>query len=303
MQHVPVLIDAVMVALSQCDGTIVDGTFGRGGHSRSLLKKMRVDARLLVIDKDEEAITCALQLAEEDQRVHVVRGDFSALPEILEEHKLGRVSGILLDLGTSSPQLDDATRGFSFMSDGPLDMRMDQSAVLTAQQWLSAATPEEMAKVFYEYGEEKFSRRIARAIVDFRAGEHLHSTLQLVDIIRGAQPRVDKNKHAATRVFQAIRIHINDELGALRKGLAGCFESLDTGGKLAVISFHSLEDRIVKRTFKGWVKGDIPRRLPVIGEVLGKAKFVVRMQRAGDEEVARNPRSRSAILRVVEKLT
>jgi len=302
MQHVPVLVDAVVAVLSGCKGTIVDGTFGRGGHSRVLLEKLPPDGQLLVIDRDEEAVACALRLAEEDKRVLVVKGNFSVLPEILEEQRLGKVSGILLDLGTSSPQLDNAARGFSFMADGPLDMRMDQSAELTAEQWLAMATPEEMAKVFFEYGEEKFSRRIARAIVEFRLVERLHSTLQLVNIIKSAQPRLDKNKHAATRVFQAIRIHINDELGAIRKGLEGCFESLEKGGKLAVISFHSLEDRIVKRTFKGWVKGDIPRRLPVMGEVLGKAKFVIRMQRASDQEVGQNPRSRSAILRVIEKL-
>jgi len=302
MQHLPVLVDAVMAALSNCNGTVVDGTFGRGGHSRALLKKMQADACLLVIDKDEEAIVSAQHLAKEDQRVLVVRGNFSALPAILEEQKLGKVSGILLDLGTSSPQLDDARRGFSFMADGPLDMRMDQSSQLTAEQWLNTATAEEMIKVFFEYGEEKFSRRIARAIVDFRESERLQSTFQLVEIVRNAQPRVDRNKHAATRVFQAIRIHINDELGAVRTGLAGCFEALEQGGKLAVISFHSLEDRIVKRTFKGWVRGNIPRRLPVMGDVLGKAKFVVRMQRASDQETSQNPRSRSAILRVVEKL-
>jgi 16S rRNA (cytosine1402-N4)-methyltransferase len=302
MQHVPVLVDAVVAALSGCDGTVVDGTFGRGGHSRALLKSMGPDGRLLVIDRDEAAIACAQELSEEDSRVHVVKGNFSELPAILKEQKLAGVSGILLDLGTSSPQLDDAARGFSFMVDGPLDMRMDQSADLNAEGWLSAATPEEMAKVFFEYGEEKYSRRIARAIVEFRAREQLKTTLQLVHIIRDAQPRADKNKHAATRVFQAIRIHINDELGAVQKGLAGCFEVLEQGGKLAVISFHSLEDRIVKHTFRGWAKGDVPRRLPVVGEVLGKARLLVRMQRASEKEISENPRSRSAILRVVEKL-
>ncbi len=302
MQHVPVLVDAVVAALAGCKGTVVDGTFGRGGHSRALLKAMQTDGRLLVIDRDEAAIACAIELSQEDKRVQVVRGNFSELPMILEDQKLFGVSGILLDLGTSSPQLDDAARGFSFMADGPLDMRMDQSAELTAEHWLSTATPEEMAKVFFEYGEEKYSRRIARAIVEFRTKERLQTTLQLVNIIRNAQPRADKNKHAATRVFQAIRIHINDELGAIHKGLAGSFEVLEQGGKLAVISFHSLEDRIVKRTFKSWARGDIPRRLPVMGEVLGKARLLVRMQRAGEKEIAENPRSRSAILRVVEKL-
>ncbi|MBV1906739.1 MAG: 16S rRNA (cytosine(1402)-N(4))-methyltransferase RsmH [Pseudomonadales bacterium] len=302
MQHSPVLVDAIAEVLANCPGTIIDGTYGRGGHSRVLLEKMGPDGRLLVIDRDEAAIDSARELAAQDARVKVIRGNFSEIPEMLKQNAVGKVHGVLLDLGTSSPQLDDPGRGFSFMADGPLDMRMDQRSSLTAQTWLATAERDEMARVFREYGEEKFARRIANAIVEFRRCDSLVTTAQLVEIIKAAQPRSDRYKHPGTRVFQAIRIHINNEIDELQRGLAGCFEVLETHGVLAVISFHSLEDRIVKRTFKSWVKGNMPRRLPVTGEVLGKAKHIVRMKKAGDQELAENPRSRSAILRVVEKL-
>lgn len=301
-EHAPVLLDAVAdVLVTDRGGTYVDATFGRGGHTRAVLERLSGEARVLVIDRDPEAIEVANRLADEDSRVVVARGRFSELAALMDAAGIVAPAGVLMDLGVSSPQLDDGARGFSFRHAAPLDMRMEKTG-LTAAQWLNAAEEAELTRVFRDYGEERYARRIARAIVRRRETEPVTTTDDLVAIIEAAQPRPDRHKHAATRVFQAIRIRINDELYELRAGLSAAFERLRPGGRLAVISFHSVEDRIVKRTFNAWVKGpELPRRLPVRTETRSEALWVIRSQRADEEEVAANPRARSALLRVVEK--
>jgi len=300
--NAPVLRDAVVDALAlESSGEYVDATFGRGGHTRALLARLSADARVLVLDRDPDAIEVAAALANEDSRVTVARSRFSELDVVVRNAGFARVIGVMMDLGVSSPQLDDAARGFSFRFDAPLDMRMERDGP-SARDWLNAASEEELEKVFKEYGEERYARRIARAIVRRRQTAAVSSTVDLVEIIEAAQPKPDRHKHAATRVFQAVRIKVNDELEELRRGLAAAFYLLMPGGRLAVISFHSIEDRIVKRTFTEWVKGPaVPRRLPIQGEVGGVANWVVRSQRADAHELSVNPRARSALLRVVEK--
>jgi 16S rRNA (cytosine1402-N4)-methyltransferase len=300
--HAPVLVDAVVDALAVAPtGTYVDATFGRGGHTRALLARLSIDARVVVIDRDPEAVVLAVLRADEDSRVLVAPGRFSEIDSVVRGRGLENVIGVLMDLGVSSPQLDDPARGFSFRFEAPLDMRMDRDGP-TAAEWLDAASEKELEIVFRDYGEERYARRIARAIVRRRQTAAILSTTDLVEVIEGAQPKPDRHKHAATRVFQAVRIKINDELEEIRRGIAAAFELLAPGGRLAVISFHSIEDRIVKRTFTDWVKGPaVPRRLPIRGEVAGVAKWIVRSRRADTEEVAANPRARSALLRVVEK--
>ncbi len=302
--HQPVLLEAVIEALCRVEhGSYIDATFGRGGHARALLTRLPADTRLLVLDRDPSAIAAAAVLAQTDARVIVRHARFSELADVAAAIGLTDVIGILLDLGVSSPQLDDAARGFSFRVDAPLDMRMDPQSSVSAAQWIAQTPAAEMERVFREYGEERFARAIARAIERRRAEAPIESTWQLVDVIESNQPRKDPFKHAATRVFQAIRIEINQEFEELEQGLAAALELLVPGGRLAVISFHSLEDRIVKQTFKRWSTGSVaPRRMPVRDVPKPQAHVIGKPRRASVAEVARNPRARSAMLRVVEKV-
>jgi len=305
-QHQSVLLEQAVDALvTDRDGFYIDGTFGRGGHARKILSNLSGQGKLLVVDKDPQAIDEARRLQEQDPRLIVAHSSFADIVDLAGTHDVvGQVSGVLLDLGVSSPQLDDAERGFSFTKDGPLDMRMNTEAGLTAEQWLAAASEEEMARVFFEYGEEKFSRRIARAIADVRKHSPINRTLQLAEIVKQANPAWEKHKHPATRVFQAIRIHVNDELRDLEKSLEGIVEVLKTGGRMVVISFHSLEDRLVKRFIAREERGDdFPPDMPVTQAQLNpRVKRVGRQLKADTTEVASNIRARSAVLRVAEKI-
>jgi 16S rRNA (cytosine1402-N4)-methyltransferase len=305
-QHQSVLLqEAVDALVTDRDGFYIDGTFGRGGHSRLILDRLSEHGKLLVVDKDIEAIEAAGSLQEQDERVIVAHRSFADIAEITGMHgAIGQVAGVLLDLGVSSPQLDAAERGFSFSKSGPLDMRMDTSKGITAGEWVNETGEVELARVFFEYGEEKFSRRIARAIVRERAVAPFTDTLQLAEIVKQAHPAWEKHKHPATRVFQAIRIFINDELKDLEKALAGIAEVLGIGGRMVIISFHSLEDRLVKQFITKQVKGDdFPPGLPVTQSQLNPTmKRVGKPVKAGEEELTGNVRARSAVLRVAEKI-
>ena len=304
--HLTVLLHEAVEGLKiQPDGVYVDGTFGRGGHSAAILDVLDSKGRLLAIDKDPEAIAVAKERFGEDPRFSIVQGSFSEIAEILTERDLsGKVNGILLDLGVSSPQLDQAERGFSFMKEGPLDMRMNPDEGESAAEWLAHASVEEMTEVLKKYGEERFGKRIAHAIAETRSKEPILTTQQLVSVITAAQPVKDKHKHPATRSFQGIRIFINRELKDLELFLDKAIDQLVAGGRLSIISFHSLEDRIVKRKFQRLVQGEVlPRGLPIRDSDVGKeVRNIAKKVRAGTEEVSENPRSRSAILRIVEKL-
>ena len=304
MHQTVLLHEAVNALVTTPAGFYVDGTFGRGGHSRCLLEKMDKDGRLLGVDKDPLASEAADELMGAEPRFSFFHGSFAQLPQELQRLGIDRVDGILLDLGVSSPQLDEAERGFSFMQDGPLDMRMDTSRGETAAQWLSYAAESDIAKVLKEYGEERFSRRIAAAIVAARDEEPITSTGRLAKLVSEANPKWEKHKHPATRAFQAIRIKVNSELEDLQDLLAGSLDMLRVGGRLVVISFHSLEDRMVKRYMRDMTRGDqIPMGVPVIDSALNKRmKLVGKAVRASAGEVAENVRSRSAIMRVAEKI-
>jgi len=301
--HQTVLLNEAVTALNVIeDGCYVDGTFGRGGHSREILKKLGSNGCLIAIDKDVRAVEQGERLAAEDSRFSIRQGSFLQVAELIG-HEEG-IDGLLLDLGVSSPQLDDASRGFSFMKAGPLDMRMDDTSGQSAADWISEAEEGEIARVLKEYGEERFARRIAKAIVEVRSESAITDTLQLAEIISAAIPRHEKHKHPATRSFQAIRIHINRELEELESMLKVAVGLLKRGGRLVVISFHSLEDRLVKRFVKAQALGDrLPAGLPVqfeetnaVLKLVGKAVFPTR------QEVELNPRARSAVMRVAEKL-
>jgi len=306
MQHQSVLLEQAVVALvTDKNRFYVDGTFGRGGHSRRILKDLSEQGRLLVIDKDPEAIALAQELALEDKRVSVYHGSFDALQKVMHDlDVMGQVTGVLLDLGVSSPQLDDAQRGFSFNKDGPLDMRMNTASGTTAEAWLAQVDEKALADVLYQFGEERYSRRIARAICKYRLQDAISSTLQLAEIIKQAHPKWERHKHPATRSFQAIRIVINNELGDLQNALAVMLDALAIGGRLVVISFHSLEDRIVKQFIQKEIKGgDFPVDLPITQDQLNpRLKAIGKAVKAGDEEVNENIRSRSAIMRIAEKI-
>jgi 16S rRNA (cytosine1402-N4)-methyltransferase len=305
-QHQAVLLqEAVDALVTDKDGFYIDGTFGRGGHSRLILNRLSEHGKLLVVDKDIEAIEAADSLQKQDERVIVAHRSFADIAESTDIHGLkGQVAGVLLDLGVSSPQLDAAERGFSFSKSGPLDMRMDTSKGMTAGEWINKAPEAELAKIFFEYGEERFSRRIARAIVRVRAVAPITDTMQFAEIVKQAHPAWEKHKHPATRVFQAIRIFINDELKDLEKALLGITEVLGIGGRMVVISFHSLEDRLVKQFITKQVKGDdFPPDLPVTQSQLNPTmKRVGKPVKAGEDELAGNIRARSAVLRVAEKI-
>lgn len=306
-RHETVLLEAAVAALLVSDtGFYVDGTFGRGGHSRRILQRLQPQGRLLAIDKDPEAIRVARLELGTDERFEVVQGSFSRLAELVAAAGMtGAVSGVLLDLGVSSPQLDEAQRGFSFSQDGPLDMRMNPEEGQSAAQWLASASEEEIADVIYRYGEERFSRRMARAVVEQRKLQPITTTLQLAEIIKQANPAWEKHKHPATRAFQGIRIHINRELEDLQSVLKQALDVLCIGGRLVVISFHSLEDRIVKQFISEQAKGDdYPVGVPVqYADLNPRMKKIGKPVKADDEEVNLNPRSRSAIMRVAEKIS
>lgn len=301
MQHLPVMFGQVMDGLRvRGDGTYLDGTFGRGGHARGVLQRLGDGGRLLLMDKDPEAIRTAERAFGADPRVAIRRGSFAALAD-WDAVRAG-LDGVLFDLGVSSPQLDVAERGFSFGRDGPLDMRMDPDSGESAAQWLARADEREIADVLWQYGEEKQSRRIARAIVARRAAAPLTRTAELAELIAATVPRGAQKIHPATRSFQAIRIFVNRELDDLERGLDAALAALRPGGRLVVISFHSLEDRIVKRFIAGHAKAPpANRRLPVEIAFVPTLKIVADAQKADEAELAANPRARSAVLRVAEK--
>jgi 16S rRNA (cytosine1402-N4)-methyltransferase len=304
MHQTVLLHEAVDALVTLPDGFYVDGTFGRGGHSRYLLQNLNRSGRVLGVDKDQEAQAAAHELAESESRFQFFHGSFAELPQQLRGMGVDAVDGILLDLGVSSPQLDDGDRGFSFMRDGPLDMRMDTSCGETAAQWLSRADLQDIAGVLKEYGEERFARRIASAIVAARAVSPIETTSQLARLVSEAHPRWEKHKHPATRSFQAIRIKVNRELEDLQAFLSVALDMLRVGGRLVVISFHSLEDRLVKRYMRDMARGDsLPRGVPVTDSQLNRRmRLVGRSVKASAEEVAGNVRARSAVMRIAEKI-
>lgn len=306
-QHQTVLREQAVAALITAPGgRYVDGTFGRGGHARLILERLAPGrGELLVIDKDPAAIAEAQRMAGADARLQVRRGSFAQLSTFAADLGWPELEGVLLDLGVSSPQLDDPGRGFSFLREGPLDMRMDPDTGLSAAQWLAQAEEAEIADVLWRYGEERFSRRIARAVVEQRQERALETTTQLAQLIDAAVPFKEKHKHPATRSFQAIRIFINGELDDLESALVQAAQLLAPGGRLVVISFHSLEDRLVKRFMRRLAKGpQLPKGLPVReADVAPDYRLEGKSLRAEKNEVAANPRARSAIMRVLEKKT
>jgi 16S rRNA (cytosine1402-N4)-methyltransferase len=306
-EHITVLLQEAVDALVTDDSAFyVDGTFGRGGHSNKILNALSQDGKLMAIDKDLEAISFAQEHFSHDARFSICHGSFAEIEEFsnqVDQH--GKIKGILLDLGVSSPQLDDATRGFSFQNDGPLDMRMDTTSGESAAQWIARASEKEIADVIYTYGEDKFGRRMAKAIVAEREKNAIETTAHLAQIVKDANPAWEKGKHPATRAFQAIRIQVNQELSDLEKCLDGALESLEIGGRLVIISFHSLEDRIVKRFIRRHVKGDdhLPQGIPYTNDMLRcRLKDISKKVKASKSEVDENPRSRSAVMRVTEKI-
>ncbi|WP_103707209.1 16S rRNA (cytosine(1402)-N(4))-methyltransferase RsmH [Paraburkholderia eburnea] len=307
LQHRTVLLDEAVDALvTRADGVYVDGTFGRGGHSRAVLGRLAEGGRLIAFDKDPLAIATAEQVG--DARFSIVHESFASLRDALAERGVGRVSGVLLDLGVSSPQIDDPQRGFSFRANGPLDMRMDPTRGESAADWLARATVQELTEVIRDYGEERFAFQIAKALVARRAESDrlgpLDSTGELAQIVANAVKTREKGKDPATRTFQAIRIHVNQELAELQVVLEAALSLLEQGGRLVVISFHSLEDRIVKRFMQANATAPaIDRRLPIRAVDLPSPplKLLGRVF-ASDEEVAANPRARSAVMRIAERI-
>lgn len=305
-QHVPVMLAEVLEGLRlRRDGTWLDGTFGRGGHARAVLERLGPQGRLLVMDRDPQAIASAQQEWAGDARVVIRQANFAAMAQWPEA--AAGLDGVLLDLGVSSPQLDDPTRGFSFQNEGPLDMRMDPSRGISAAQWLAGADEKEIADVLWRYGEEKMSRKLARVIVEREREQPLTTTRELADLVARTigfrkTRSGERHKHPATRTFQALRIHVNDELGALAQGLDAARTCLKPGGRLAVISFHSLEDRAVKQFIRGEVARPPRRGLPPPPTAQPELVAIGKAQFAGDAEVAANPRARSAVLRIAEKV-
>ena len=306
-QHVTVLLqEAVEALVTDPDGFYVDGTFGRGGHSALVLDRLSPTGKLLGIDKDLTAIAAANMRFAHDSRFDIAHGSFADLAELIAARGMsGKVSGVLLDLGVSSPQLDEAERGFSFQNDGPLDMRMDQTRGQSAAEWVNTADEDDIAYVLKESGEERFAKRMARAVVAERQVRPFSRTKHLAEVIKEANPAWEKGKHPATRAFQAIRIHVNNELTDLEAVLDQALQVLAIGGRLVVISFHSLEDRVVKRFIRRQELGDpVPRGLPIRDEQLNKRmRSCGKAIKAGDSEVDANIRSRSAIMRVAEKIS
>ncbi len=302
--HTAVLLEQAVDGLKvRTDGAYVDCTFGRGGHSRSILARLGTRGRVIAMDRDPDAVKAGGELG--DGRFTILHGAFGQLTELLAGAGVARADGILLDLGVSSPQLDDAARGFSFRIEAPLDMRMDTSRGITAAQWLAGACESEIRGVIRNYGEERFAKQIAAAIVAARARGPVGTTRQLAALVAQAVPAREPRQDPATRTFQAIRIHINQELEELSLALPQCVELLAPEGRLVVISFHSLEDRIVKRFLRNHATGDhLPARLPVRAQDIAppRLKLIGRAQRPGAAEIAANPRARSAVMRVAERI-
>ena len=300
MPHTPVLLDEIVSAVTtDTAGRYVDATYGGGGHSRALLGRLAPEARLLAMDRDEMAVANARRLAETDPRVMAEYAAFSQIGEVARRRGLLPVSGVMMDIGMSGNQLEDPDRGFSYMRDGPLDMRMDRKQGVTAAQWLNSAEEEDLAEVFRRYGEERHAARVARAVVRRRP---LARTVDFVAAIREAAMGRPVHRQTLARVFQAVRMHVNDEVDELDEGLNAAFECLDVGGRLGVISFHGIEHRMVRRRFRSWVQGDpVLRRVSLLEEPGGGARHVVRNARPSGAEVAANPRAKSAMLQVVEK--
>ena len=305
-EHYSVLLkESVDALITSSSGVYVDCTFGRGGHSGEILKRLSVSGSLIGFDKDPDAIAAGELLSEKYTNFSIVHSSFANLSECIGARDLnGRLNGVLMDLGVSSPQLDNAERGFSFMQDGPLDMRMNNQSGISARDWIAYAAEDELAGVFKKYGEERFSKRIARAIVSAREEQEIESTLKLAEIVKQAHPAWEKGKHPATRVFQAIRIFINSELDDLERALEQSVDALEKGGRLVVISFHSLEDRIVKQFFKRMAQGRVfPKNIPVTEDMLDKRlKLVGKAVKASSHELDENIRSRSAVMRVAERI-
>jgi len=303
LAHTTVLLNEAVEALAiKPDGIYVDGTFGRGGHSAEILERLGNKGRLIALDKDPAAV--AAGNAWRDVRFQMVHRGFAHLAEVLCELGVQKVDGILLDLGVSSPQLDEAARGFSFRFDAPLDMRMDTSSGMTAAQWLAGVDEGLLTEVIRDYGEERFAKQIARAVVVARATQPIHTTRQLVELVGKAVRTREAGQNPATRTFQAIRIYLNQELEELARVLPECVTHLKTGGRLAVISFHSLEDRIVKRFMRDMAEGDkLPRDVPIRASEVpqGRLRLIGRAVRATEQEVLGNPRARSAVMRVAER--
>ncbi len=303
LAHTTVLLDEAVAALAiKPDGIYVDGTFGRGGHSELIMKRLGSGGRLIALDKDPAAVAVGKQWR--DGRFQMVHRSFAQLTEVLREQGAEKVDGILLDLGVSSPQLDDAERGFSFRFDAPLDMRMDVSSGVTAAQWLATVEEGLLGEVIHDYGEERFAKQIARTVVAARAIQPIDTTRQLAELVGKAVRTREPGKDPATRTFQAIRIYLNQELEELARVLPGCVKHLNIGGRLAVISFHSLEDRIVKHFMRDMAEGDkLPRNVPIRASEVprGKLNLIGRAVRAGEAELKANPRARSAVMRVAER--
>jgi 16S rRNA (cytosine1402-N4)-methyltransferase len=304
--HAPVLLDAALEGLRvMAEGCYVDGTFGRGGHARAILARLGGAGRLYALDRDPDAVAFGRAAFAAEPRLRLEHGSFADLAAFAERNGIaGRVDGLLLDLGVSSPQLDDPARGFSFQADGPLDMRMDPGSGESAADWLARAPEREIAAVLSDLGEERFARRIARAIVQARTSVPLRTTAELAALVARASPARDPHKHPATRTFQAIRIFVNRELEALAQCLDQSLRVLAVGARLVVISFHSLEDRLVKRFMRDRARGEVlPKGVPVTGGPAGgDLRVIGKAVRADAAEVARNPRSRSAVLRVAERV-
>jgi len=308
--HEPVLVDEALALLSvEADGYYVDATFGRGGHTARILAALGEEGRVLAIDRDPQAIEAGRRRFAGEMRLTLVHAPFSSLRELVSRDAGGRpCRGVLFDLGVSSPQLDDPGRGFSFRADGPLDMRMDPTRGEPVSAWLARASLDEIRQVIAEYGEERYARRVAQAIVAARSKAPILRTSELAALVARAVPTREPGKHPATRTFQALRIHVNDELGEIERGLAAAVDVLAPGGRLAVVSFHSVEDRIVKRFLKRAASGDreaappIPPTAPPMPPAAPRLALVGRKTRASAAESARNPRARSALLRGAEKL-
>ena len=301
--HATVLLQEAVDALQvKPGGVYVDGTFGRGGHSRLILQRLGECGRLIALDKDPAAIAAGRAIG--DARFILVHRGFENLARVLKEQGADKVDGILLDLGVSSPQLDDEKRGFSFRFDAPLDMRMDTSSGQTAAEWLATADEGELTEVIRDYGEERFARQIARSLVAARETQPIETTGQLVELVSQAVRTREPGKNPATRTFQAIRIYINQELAELERVLPACVARLKVGGRLVVISFHSLEDRMVKHFVRDMVEADkLPRNVPIRASEVpqGKLRGVGKAVRAGKTELQLNPRARSAVMRVAER--
>ncbi len=302
--HHPVLLAEVIEALSiKPNGKYIDCTFGRGGHSQEILKSLSVDGRLLAIDQDITAIEYGKNKFADDSRLILEQKNFSQIVQVAEQYGFQhRVNGIFFDLGVSSPQLDSPERGFSFMHDGPLDMRMNTTQGISAAKWLKKVTVTELAKVLKEYGQERYSKRIANAVIERRIEDPITTTKELADLVLSVVGRSREQKHPATRTFQAIRIYINQELDSLSKALDDCLGLLACSGRLLVITFHSLEDQLVKNLLHKHTHSNLPRKLPVAEQHVAKLKRVYKAIKPSDEEVSANPRARSAKLHVLEWL-